>query len=127
MNLEDLMQDARDLLDIRPDGWTKNPLHDLAKLTEETGEVAECLVKSRKTRDDLAEELADVLIVAASIAVRAGIDLNKACPDKQKKRIVKLIRRFRNGESVRVGNTLYLPQDSPAQSADQDGIEIQYY
>jgi NTP pyrophosphatase (non-canonical NTP hydrolase) len=97
MTFEDLKRDAKELLDLRPDGWTKHPLHDLGKLTEETGEVAECMVKSHKTKKDLGEELSDVIIVAATIALRAGIDLNDAHPKKQVTRVEKLLKRFHNG------------------------------
>lgn len=98
MNFKELTRDAKELLDLRPDGWTKDPLHDLAKLTEEAGEVAECMVKSHKTKRDLGDELSDVMIVAAVIALRADIDLTKACRRKQKERVDKLLKRFHGGE-----------------------------
>ena len=97
MNFDDLTQDAKELLDLRPDGWTQSLLHDLAKLTEEVGEVAECMVKSRKTKEDLGEELSDVMVVVGVIALRAGLDLNEVHPKKQKKRVKKLLNRFHNG------------------------------
>ena len=97
MTFDELTLDAKELLDLRPDGWTKHLLHDLAKLAEETGEVAECMVKSAKTKEDLGEELSDVMAVAAVIALRAGIDLNDACPKKQVKRVQKLLDRFHDG------------------------------
>lgn len=98
MDFDDLMRDAKEVLDLRPDGWTHSPLFDLAKLTEETGEVAECMVKSHKTKDDLGEELSDVMVVVGVIALRAGIDLNEAHPKKQVKRVKKLVDRFHNGD-----------------------------
>ncbi|KKM68925.1 hypothetical protein LCGC14_1455970 [marine sediment metagenome] len=98
MDFDDLMRDAKEVLDLRPDGWTHSPLFDLAKLTEETGEVAECMVKSRKTKEDLGEELSDVMVVVGVIALRAGIDLNEAHPKKQVKRVKKLVDRFHNGD-----------------------------
>jgi len=97
MNFDDLTQAAKEILDLRPDGWTKSPLHDLAKLTEEVGEVAECMVKSFKTKEDLGEELSDVMVVIGVIALRAGIDLNDAFPKKQTKRVQKLLNRFHGG------------------------------
>ncbi len=97
MNFDDLTRDAKELCDLRPDGWTCDPLRDVVKLAEETGEVAECVVKSRKTKEDLGEELSDVMIVVAVIALRAGIDLNDVCPRKQVKRVRKLVKRFHNG------------------------------
>jgi len=97
MTIEELLSDAKELLDIRPDGWIVNRLHDAVKLAEETGEVAECMTKSRKTIEDLGEELSDVIIVCAVIALRSGIDLTDACHKKQVKRVQKLVDRFHNG------------------------------
>ena len=97
MNFDDLKLDAKELLDLHPDGWTRSHLFDLAKLTEETGEVAECFTKPGKTKLDLGEELSDVMVVVGVIALRAGIDLNVAHPKKQKKRIEKLLDRFYSG------------------------------
>ena len=97
LTIDDVLKDAKELLDIRPDGWKKHPLHDLAKLAEETGEVAECMVKSHKTKEDLAEELSDVIVVVGVIALRAGINLNEAHPAKQAKRVQKLLKRFHKG------------------------------
>lgn len=97
MTLDDLLDDAKETLDLRPDGWTKSILHDMAKLSEETGEVAECLVKSRKTLEDLGDELSDVMVVCAVLALRKNIDLEEACKRKQAKRVNKLLKRFHNG------------------------------
>jgi NTP pyrophosphatase (non-canonical NTP hydrolase) len=97
MNFKGLKKDAKELLDLRPDGWTCDPLRDIVKLAEETGEVAECMVKSHKTKEDLGEELSDVMVVVGVIALRAGIDLNDAHPKKQTKRVQKLLDRFHNG------------------------------
>ena len=97
MNFDELAADAKELLDLRPDGWAKDRLFDAVKLAEETGEVAECMVKSRKTKEDLGEELSDVMAVVGVIALRAGIDLNEAHPKKQAKRVTKLVNRFHNG------------------------------
>jgi NTP pyrophosphatase (non-canonical NTP hydrolase) len=97
MNFNDLRRDAEELLSLRPDGYTSHPLHTLAKLTEEVGEVAECLVKSHKTKEDLGEELSDVMIVVAVLAVLNDIDLNDVCVKKQIKRVNKIVKRFHNG------------------------------
>ncbi len=97
MTFDDLKRDAQELLDLRPDGWTCSVLHDMVKLSEETGEVAECMVKSRKTKEDLGEELSDVMAVVGVIALRAGIDLNDAHPKKQAKRVQKVLNRFHGG------------------------------
>ena len=97
MNLKDLTKDAEELLDLRPDGWTREKSFDMVKLAEETGEVAECFAKSRKTKEDLGDELSDVMIVCAVIARRAGLDLDDICVKKQVKRVRKLVKRFHNG------------------------------
>ncbi len=52
-------------------------------LAEEVGEVCRAVVKTHQrvrpaTRGNLAEELADVIIVATALADRAGIDLDAA-------------------------------------------------
>ncbi|KKM98436.1 hypothetical protein LCGC14_1157870 [marine sediment metagenome] len=100
MNFDDLARDAKELLNLRPDGWTCHFFHDMVKLAEETGEVAECMVKSHKTKEDLGEELSDVMVVVAVIALRAGIDLNDAHPKKQAKRVQKLLKRFHSGKQT---------------------------
>ena len=71
---------------------SKTPYSQLAKLTEEVGEVAECVVslqsdarkeKPGKTVDDLAEELADVILACHVLAkCVAGCDLDKALASK---------------------------------------------
>ena len=97
MNFKQLKQDAGQLLDLRPDGRSRDIHFDLGKLTEEVGEVAECLNKSRKTKEDLAEELSDVLVVVGVLALKSGIDLEETCPKKQVKRVNKLVNRFHGG------------------------------
>lgn len=97
MTFDQLTLDAKELMDLRPDGWTCSTFRDTAKLAEETGEVAECMIKSHKTKKELGEELSDVMVVVATIALRAGIDLNDAHPKKQAKRVKKLLDRFHTG------------------------------
>ena len=89
MTFNDLTADAKEILDFFSDGWDRDLLFDMAKLAEEVGEVAECMAKSIKTKEDLGEELSDVMVVVAIIALKAGIDLNDACRNKQKKRMRK--------------------------------------
>lgn len=97
MNWEDIEIAAIEILNLRPDGWDKPKLHDLAKLFEEGGEVAECMVKTSKTKEDLGDELSDVLTVIAVIAIRNGIDMQIAHPSKQRERVQKLVNRFYGG------------------------------
>lgn len=63
-------------------------------LAEECGEVARAIVKAHHgirahDRGNLAEELADVILVATSLAVREGIDLDAAVAAKSAKRDLK--------------------------------------
>lgn len=63
-------------------------------LSEECGEVSRAIVKAHhgvraKDRGNLAEELADVILVATSLATRAGIDLDAAVAAKAAKRDLK--------------------------------------
>jgi NTP pyrophosphatase (non-canonical NTP hydrolase) len=49
----------------------------LALMTEELGEIAECVTKG-KSREELAEECADLLILLIGNAISANFDLNSA-------------------------------------------------
>lgn len=97
ITINGLLDMAKDILDLTPDGWERSIYFDLSKLTEECGEVAEALNKTRKSDEDLANELADVLVVCAIIALKKNIDLNQASTDKQIKNISKLLHRFHDG------------------------------
>jgi NTP pyrophosphatase (non-canonical NTP hydrolase) len=101
MKWKEIEKSAKEILDLRPDGWTTPLLFDLAKLCEESGEVAECMVKSSKTKEDLGDELSDVLVVVAIIAIRNGIDMEDAFSRKQTERVQKLVNRFHNGKYPR--------------------------
>lgn len=88
---------SKDLLDLTKDGWERVIYFDSSKLGEECGEVAECINKSSKTNEDLAEELSDVISVCYVIALKRGINLEEAIPKKQAKRIAKLLRKYHGG------------------------------
>jgi NTP pyrophosphatase (non-canonical NTP hydrolase) len=93
------MDMSADLLDLVPDGWKRDVFRDVAKLAEETGEVAQAVIKNTSYTDaDIAEELSDVIAVCCVIALRKGIDLEQACVDKHKKRIEKRINWSFGGE-----------------------------
>ena len=98
LDVHDLEEMSRELLDLTPDGWTRSLYFDLSKLTEEVGEVAECLNKSKKTLEDLGDELSDALGVVMVIALKKGIDMNEAILKKQEKRVAKLLARFHDGK-----------------------------
>lgn len=98
MRIKDLLSQAAELLNLTPDGWNRSIYFDQSKLSEEVGEVAECLNKSKKTDEDLAEELSDVITVCCIIALKKNIDLESAIINKQEKRIRKLLKRYHNGK-----------------------------
>ncbi len=67
----------------------------LAKLTEETGELADEILAyynlqreekmEHRTKDMVADELADVVFVAATLADSLGVDLDKAVMEKEQR------------------------------------------
>lgn len=93
MSIEELLTHAAKLLDLTDNGWKRSIYFDLSKLAEETGEVAECLNKSKCTDQDLGDELADVMTVIAIISLKKGIDLDKALARKHDRQIRKLLKR----------------------------------
>jgi len=56
----------------------------VALMTEELGEIAECVTKG-KPREALAEEVADLFILVLGTAIAAEFDLKQAFWDKLKK------------------------------------------
>jgi len=56
----------------------------VALMTEELGEIAECVTKGRG-RDELAEETADLLILLIGTAIAADFDLRQAFWDKMQR------------------------------------------
>ncbi|MCA9485956.1 MAG: nucleotide pyrophosphohydrolase [Nanoarchaeota archaeon] len=69
------------------------PMNLLGRLTEETGEVARIMnskfgqkkIRNPKNESELAEELADILIVITALANTQKINLEKALTKKLKK------------------------------------------
>jgi len=56
----------------------------VALMTEELGEIAECVTKGRG-REELAEETADLLILLIGTAIAADFDLSQAFWDKMRR------------------------------------------
>ncbi len=56
----------------------------VALMTEELGEISACVTKG-KSREHLAEECADLLILLLGTAIAADFDLRRAFWDKMKK------------------------------------------
>ena len=84
-----------------------SPLTNMAILAEETGEIARIMARkygdqSAKENEvlDLADELADLLWVAAAIANQTGIDLNEAIMNNISKKNIRDIERHRNNPKL---------------------------
>jgi NTP pyrophosphatase (non-canonical NTP hydrolase) len=56
----------------------------IALMAEELGEISSCVTKG-KSREALAEEVADLLILVMGTAIAQGFDLNQAFWDKMHK------------------------------------------
>ena len=56
----------------------------IALMAEELGEIAECVTKG-KSKEQLAEECADLLILLVGTAIAANFDLKQAFWDKMEK------------------------------------------
>ncbi len=59
-------------------------IYRIALMTEELGEIAECVTKGKATTE-LAEETADLLILLIGTAIAADFDLHQAFWDKMAK------------------------------------------
>ena len=96
MDWDSIEADTKELLDLQS-GWERPILWDLGKLCEESGEVAECLVKSTKSKEDLGDELDDLLTVIAVIAMKSNISMKEAHARKQPARIEKALKKYHGG------------------------------
>jgi len=56
----------------------------IALMAEELGEISSCITKG-KSREQLAEEVADLFILVLGTAISADFDLNQAFWDKMEK------------------------------------------
>lgn len=59
-------------------------IYRIALMTEELGEIAECVTKG-KSREQLAEECADLFILLLGTAISANFDLKQSFWDKMEK------------------------------------------
>ena len=59
-------------------------IYRIALMTEELGEIAECVTKG-KSKEQLAEECADLFILLIGTAIAADFDLKQAFWDKMEK------------------------------------------
>lgn len=85
-----------------------SPLTNMAILTEETGEVARIMArqfgdqsfKENETKNDLPDELADVLWVLLCIANQTGIDLTEAFEKNMQKKNVRDAERHKGNSKL---------------------------
>lgn len=62
--------------------YREDPTKITLKIMEESGEIAECLLKGWETQVKLGYELADVVICCQILAEMKGLDLAQAIQDK---------------------------------------------
>lgn len=87
-----------------------NELTNMAILTEEVGEVARVIArkygeqsrgKAHVEREDLADELSDVLFVVICLANQTGIDLDKAFQKNLKKKTSRDFERHQQNDKLK--------------------------
>lgn len=77
------VQAFHDKHDFKNSGGEDLPYR-VALMAEELGEISSCITKG-KSKEDLAEEAADLLILLMGTAISAEFDLNQAFWDKMNK------------------------------------------
>lgn len=104
-NLKDIQKKIDDILqDYEKPYW--NPLSNVARLSEEVGEVARIInhrygdkpKKSTEQEDDLEDELADVLWTVICLANQEGIDLDRGINRAIDKLLIRDKDRFKKKE-----------------------------
>lgn len=85
-----------------------SPLTNMAVLAEETGEVARIMARKYGDqsfkpgeKDDLGDELADILWVVAAIANQTGVDLTEAFHNNLIKKTVRDSERHRSNQKLK--------------------------
>lgn len=101
-------------LQERVDAWIKsygvryfNELTNMAILTEEVGELARVMARKygeqsfkEGEKDNLADEMADVLWVLACLANQTGVDLTEAMEKNFAKKTTRDIKRHKNNPKI---------------------------
>lgn len=101
-------------LQQRVDRWIKeygvryfNELTNMAILTEEVGELARVIARKygeqsfkAGEKDNLADEMADVLWVLTCLANQTGVDLSKAIEDNFAKKTTRDAKRHKNNSKI---------------------------
>ncbi len=101
-------------LQEKVDQWIKeygvryfSELTNMAILTEEVGELARVIARKygeqsfkEGEKDNLADEMADVLWVLICLANQTGIDMTKAMEDNFSKKTIRDIKRHKNNPKI---------------------------
>ena len=101
-------------LQDKVDSWIKeygvryfNELTNMAILTEEVGELARVIARKygeqsfkEGEKDNLADEMADVLWVLACLANQTGVDLTEAMEKNKKKKTIRDVKRHKNNPKI---------------------------
>lgn len=101
-------------LQDKVDSWIKeygvryfNELTNMAILTEEVGELARVIARKygeqsfkEGEKDNLADEMADVLWVLACLANQTGVDLTEAMEKNFAKKTIRDVKRHKNNPKI---------------------------
>ena len=101
-------------LQDKVDSWIKeygvryfNELTNMAILTEEVGELARVMARKygeqsfkEGEKDNLADEMADVLWVLACLANQTGVDLTEAIEKNFAKKTIRDVKRHKNNPKI---------------------------
>lgn len=101
-------------LQEKVDSWIKeygvryfNELTNMTILTEEVGELARIMARKygeqsfkEGEKDNLADEMADVLWVLTCLANQTGVDLTKAMEDNFAKKTTRDVKRHKNNPKI---------------------------
>ncbi len=105
----DAVQSFHDKHDFKNTGG-EEMTYRLALMAEELGEISACVTKG-KSRDELAEEVADLFILIVGTAIAADFDLRDAFWKKMD-RLMQRESRMVNGR-IRVSEFRNMKQDTP--------------
>lgn len=101
-------------LQEKVDNWIKeygvryfNELTNMAILTEEVGELAKVIARKygeqsfkEGEKENLADEMADVIWVLTCLANQTGVDLTKALEDNFRKKTTRDVKRHKNNSKI---------------------------
>ena len=94
-------------LQEKVDEWIKsygvryfNELTNMTILTEEVGELARVMARKEGEKDNLADEMADILWVLTCLANQTGVDLTEAMEINFAKKTARDLKRHKNNPKI---------------------------